>query len=212
MKERPIFCNTHMVRAILDGGKTQTRRPVKISDWWEGHFAYSALEDQLCSRTADKYLRCPFGVPGDRLYVRETTVIAPKKWGDPRFCNATDNDGAPRLVQYLATSPDLDGASQYGLKATPSIHMPKWAARIWLEITEIRVERLQNITEADAEGEGMCGHQPEDKMTWKTPREQFIDIWDVIYGEKYPWKSNQWVWVIEFKQVGSGDADQNGKE
>lgn len=217
MKERPIIFNSDMVRAILSGRKTQTRRPVRgfvsdviqDTDMVDGRLVSLGFEGDD-GEWHETWEACPIALPGDLLYVRETTIITPKNWGDSWFCNAKDDDGDGRIVQYLATFPNMDGALQYGLKCTPSIHMPKWAARIWLRITAVGVERVQDITEDGARAEGIidggclsCGNNEPCGCSNPRPdaRDAFCWLWGSIYGDKYPWYSNPWVWVIKFERV-----------
>ena len=170
-----------MVRAILDGRKTQTRRVAKLNS---------------SGRAA-----CPYGKPGDRLWVRETTIISPKNWNDDPDFNRIDNECCKRIVQYLATDPNTEGADDYGLKKTPSIFMPRWASRILLEITGVRVERLQDISKNDAIAEGVDGENEAAKIGaewYEKPKRAYRKIWEQINGPG-SWDLNPWVWVVEFK-------------
>ena len=173
MKERPILFNGEMVRAILEGRKTQTRRIVKNQPC--GGWAFDGVYGKITSPHPQRgkfgaFLRrgvgtswpelgilpCPFGQQGDRLWVRETSIITPKHHLNiPDDFSIKDADGDPRWVQYLATEPDISGALECCLKITPSIHMPRWASRITLEITGIRVERLNEISNLDCFAEGL---------------------------------------------------------
>ena len=179
MKERPILFSAPMVRAILDGKKYQTRRVVRMPQRFDGWvpseigpddgaiFDDEGLQVEPSGRaityenddTCD-VLQCPYGVPGDRLWVRETSIIAPRNFSDNDYAlqHVLDNNGAPRCIQYLADAQDTDGAEYFKLKKIPSIFMPRWASRITLEIADVRVERLNEISETDAEAEGVkCG-------------------------------------------------------
>jgi hypothetical protein len=199
MKERPIIFNSEMVKAILEGSKTQTRRPMEIQpgkgeyyqDMDNGCYAYISTGGM-----SGDYV-CPFGKVGDRLWVRETAYIAPKHF-DYGEGNCLDNENCERIVGYCA-SMSLESercAKDYGIKKTPSIHMPRWASRITLEITVIRVERVQDITWQDCVKEGFLGDMPMiDSKHW------FEKLWNSIYSKKYPWESNPWVWIIEFKKI-----------
>ncbi|WP_438335272.1 hypothetical protein ACSYAE_09085 [Edwardsiella tarda] len=202
MKERPIIFNDEMVRAILSGTKTMTRRPVKPQPADDirlyqlpnpEHIGYvSSIKHKFGSRTTHL---CPYGQPGDRLWVRET-------FGDcgVRFVYRADTD---------------DGTACQVKRWTPSIHMPRWASRITLEITGVRVERLQDITEDDARAEGIspAGELlPEYPDAYLTPRGglstvrvAFRRLWKSIYGDT-GWNSNPWVWVIAFRRVDTGCA------
>lgn len=194
MKERGMIFNSEMVRAILDGRKTQTRRPVKfpILDRNLGcELAGNELAGEL---SAGNYLNSAFGKPGDRIWVRET-------WA--RY-NIDQNS---HDIAYRATTPaDWPEEGRW----RPSIHMPRWASRITLEITGVRVERLNSISQEDAQAEGMelTGWRPtysdpdSGGEVW-TPYDNFAQLWESIYGEE-SWKANPWVWVIEFKVASPG--------
>jgi hypothetical protein len=235
MKEIPILFNGAMVRAILEGRKTQTRRPFKVhhdvEDFWSPHKYYELHESDKGGELVPNSYWCgdegghrsyksPFGKPGDVLWVRETCLISPPNFVDQ--CNATHDNGV--IVQYLATDPDREAASDYGVtKATPSIHMPKWACRLKLKVKRVWVERVQDITEEHAFFEGICeacgyepsfegiceacGYEPSDcteicnkrnpEMPCASdPIEEFMELWDSIYGT---WAENPWVWCCEFE-------------
>lgn len=185
MKEHPILFSTSMVQAILDGRKTMTRRVVKSPKWSEPSRALVDFE-------------CPYGWIGDRLWVRET-------WAKPpMLTNKMLRDGAdtwPKCV-YLADDVDIGQWKEWGWKVKPSIFMPRWASRITLEITNIRVERLQDITSADSIKEGMYSYANSQTIDCETrdPRDDFKILWDSINGKKHPWSSNPWVWVISFRR------------
>jgi hypothetical protein len=171
MKEHPIIFSSEMVRAILEGRKTMTRRIIKPQPC-EG--------DWLRKFHLEKWIsECPFGQTGDHLWVRETHDVV----------FAGYKDGRGRQIIYRATNPDWP----YGW--TPSIHMPRWASRITLEITNIRVERVQEITTEDSIKEGVTIYPYED-AAW---RWKFRRLWDSING-KGAWERNDFVWVIEFKR------------
>lgn len=211
MTERGIIFSAPMVRAILAGRKTVTRRIVTVP-YNKGTRClpyepyYAEKNGRLLAATEgpewldyERSARCPYGVVGDRLWVRETAIIAPARWNDGRFATHTDNEGRKRLVQHLATEPCRDAADDYGLKATPSIFMPRWASRITLEVTGVRVERLQEITDEDARAEGVC----HDSIVMEpiAARSQFATLWDAINGKRAAWASNPWVWRIEFRRA-----------
>ncbi len=216
MKERGMIFNGEMVRAILDGRKTQTRRPIK---WKQTRFTeIGEREDgskwpwsEDAEHACDFWHPCPFGAVGDRIWVRETW----NKYGG--------------LLTYRADHDWIDDMRMETVctaKWVPSIHMPRWASRILLEITDVRVERLNAISPEDAESEGLeCTNftgfgdepglpsYPEPdvyfdplKKQWKEyPPEAFAGLWESIYGEG-SWQANPWVWVIEFKRVEGGAA------
>lgn len=188
MKARPILFNTDMVKAILSGQKTQTRREIKPhpfampecnEETWEFE-VYAG--DELSGS-----LRCPFGQPGDLLYVRETFRVfdSSAECACYDHCVCSRHNGKP---MYFA-----DGfCTKDDYKWNPSIHMPRWASRLTLEITDVRVERLQDIDRGDCMAEG-C---PFPNMAVNDPIGWFSGLWDSIYSN---WDANPWVWVVEFK-------------
>lgn len=193
MIERPIIFNGEMVQAILSGKKTQTRRvmkdqPQKIPPEFEytepGYWIpFNAAKSMV--RNEDMRIACPFGLKGHRLWVRET-------FGD---CGV-------RLV-YRADSDD--GAACKVARWTPSIHMPRSACRLELEITDVRIELLNSISEQDALSEGMDDGTSEAAIAqgwFEKPVRAFQRLWEQIYGLE-SWSGNPWVWVIEFKPVQS---------
>jgi hypothetical protein len=181
MKERPILFSGEMVRAILDGGKTQTRRIVKqqpTPDELAEGVRFTESGWLLYGREFRGHtIRCPFGQPGDRLWVRETWAPIP---GGP----ATPENG----VIYRAD----EHAEKWLWR--PSIHMPRWASRITLEIVTVRVERLWSISRGDAIAEG-CPRRRDTGGT--SPVVWFSELWESINGQA-SWSINPWVWVIEF--------------
>lgn len=218
--ERPILFNGAMVRALLSGAKTQTRRVMKPqpeptpSDYptpghrWpsKAHQTMLHVEAEMQKLTGLAGHACPFGQPGDRLWVRETTE-ADHDTSDAVTLSRYSADGAP--VCYAAGTGDgFDGAIQhwrYGRNSRPSIHMPRDACRLVLGITDVRVERLHAISEADALAEGVDAASVEgyrfcpvaDVMS-RAAGFAFRDLWTSTGGD---WDSNPWVWVIEFKRV-----------
>ncbi|MHB9976073.1 hypothetical protein ACX803_18805 [Klebsiella pneumoniae] len=234
MKERGMIFNGEMTRAILDGRKTQTRRIMKPQPepcprgghWWPSNVFKTMLhvEDEMQNGkggwgglVGDA---CPFGDVGDRIWVRETFQgplvheelfeeysAYPEKFETPEYCEYAADGGV--RPEYC----DLDDNLRHGWR--PSIHMPRWASRILLEITNVRVERLNAISEEDAEAEGIDMEALYDSqdcydciadhnMTGRpTVTGAFKYLWESIYGEE-SWKANPWVWVIEFKRVEGG--------
>lgn len=211
MKERPILFGAPMVRAILEGRKTQTRRVVKDTGLYAielHHGAETAARERAALAT-----QCPYGQPGDRLWVRET-------WQGPlideeleeEFNQSPDHFKKPAFCVYRATDTlDAINADGEALGWLPSIHMPRWASRILLEITAVRVERLQDISESDARAEGIadggclsCGEHEPCVCADPNPdaRDSFCRLWQSINGSE-SWHANPWVWVIEFKKVGA---------
>lgn len=187
MKERPIIFNSEMVRAILEGRKTQTRRVIKPQPEMKLDGVYQRRKDKTWSQYSLQAFKekCPYGKVGDRLWVRESF----KDWGTgtKRISYKSDYTKEEEEIEFEA-----GGVTP---KWKPSIHMPRWASRITLKITNIRVERLQEITEADARAEGVSGVYPVD---------HFANLWHSIYKKKYTWKDNPWVWVIEFEKIKPG--------
>ncbi|WP_047300501.1 hypothetical protein [Pseudomonas fluorescens] len=209
-KERPILFSAPMVRAILDGRKNVTRRPVK---GLKTNFPVVAAADGTPLRTGACWdiggpiLHCPFGKPGERLWVRETwycdhdeVMRGPYLKPDDLDIREARDDGT---LVYAA-----DGLTPYEAEQPvwkPSIHMPRWACRILLEISDVRVERLQDITYEQAVAEGVhrgplrewCASD-EGGACHKYPVPAFRDLWQSVGGD---WEANPWVWVVEFKQV-----------
>lgn len=200
MRERPILFSDEMVRAILDGRKSQARRVVKPQPprtaYSEGFVLASQHRDRLgkwifsdAGSSPTQYIGCPYGQPGDRLWVREAFAINPNvpSMGHSRTL-------AARHRRYRA-----DGGEPW-FRWKPSIHMPRWASRITLEITGVRVERVQDITEDDAVAEGRPRHNkpPESISTV----EMFAASWNGLNGKRgYGWDANPWVWVIDFNRA-----------
>lgn len=188
MKEKPILFNADMVRAILDGRKTQTRRIVKLP-----HGADVIVQNGKVWKPArvdyEGYVDCPFGQPGDRLWVRESWAWYP-----------LDHD--PTCVIYRADYPHGTPCPPEYERWRPCIHMPRWASRILLEVTAVRVERLQDISEADAQAEGATGQCPVGNLRVynKAPLAyHFAQIWEQAHPNT--WDQNPWVWAIDFRSV-----------
>jgi hypothetical protein len=194
MKERPILFSGPMVRAILEGRKTQTRRVVNLIGGPNNRGDEYINKGVLIHPLAGPY-RCPYGKAGDRLWVRETfSAYAPQ--------GQTGNWKTGENVTYVyrADDADADVARWY-----PCIFLPRHASRITLEITEVRVERLQEISEADAGDEG-AGIRLSDYPQWDGDpdcyRKLFRVGWDGLNAKRgYSWESNPWVWVVEFKRL-----------
>jgi hypothetical protein len=192
VKERGIIFNLEMVRAILDGRKTQTRRVIKpLPRLLRTDYPPDVpviTEHWTIPNRGDGTWVCPYGQIGDRLWVRETWSV-----DDYIYIEYEDRD----KVYYMA---DEEHPEMFPRKR-PSIHMPKWASRITLEITNVRVERLQEISEEDAVKEGAEKMHLDDLgQTWKTYNRGFQSLWESIHGQG-SWSLNQFVWVIEFRRV-----------
>lgn len=238
MRERGILFSSSMVKAILDGRKTQTRRAVRWKLREEGlNIAFSGLvagcyscdDDQrtgfvLRSRGAGSCwndrtwpAHSPYGLHGDRLWVRETwQMFDPHPDGDLAVVGAerlSRGRRAPwvgvvnnRPIEWT-TAYRADGELEHPTDGPacwkPSIFMPRWASRITLEIVEVRVQRLNEISEDDARAEG-CTGRPEPVVeggSITTPRSEFAALWDSINGKRAPWSSNLWVWVLTFRRI-----------
>ncbi|WP_130958659.1 hypothetical protein [Klebsiella pneumoniae] len=206
MKERGMIFNGEMVRAILDGRKTQTRRIMKPQPepcprgghWWPSNVFKTMLhveEEMQNGKGGWGGLvgdACPFGDVGDRIWVRETWAEAGASAPDLKLYRANYPEHVPSIYENVPPAEEI--------RWTPSIHMPRWASRILLEITGVRVERLRSMSQDDARAEGV--------IAASGPMEAglaFRELWDSIYGEE-SWKANPWVWVIEFKRVEGGAA------
>ena len=197
MAIKPILFNTDMVRAIMDGRKTCTRRMVK-PQWEEcphckyvhNEYIYDEMAENVycarCGYPLEPERRSPYQ-PEDILYVRATWHRYTKRVGKGEGCHLEEHYG------YKASIANSEDAEE---PWKPSIHMPKEAARIWLKVTNVRVERLQDITEDGAEVEG-C-------FDYTSTALGFPDVWDSTIKksdlDRYGWNTNPWVWVIEFER------------
>lgn len=246
MSERPILFSAEMVRGLLDGRKTQTRRLVKINA--AGRAQHAGRNWHL--QDPDCVAACPHGLVGDLLWVRETYCLEhelddnapPHDDGRPtrRTPDIVPSDGGShwRQPHYRATDPPPELAYEYGPKSCrqceegdphahwrPSIHMPRWASRLTLRITDVRVQRVQDITPDDAAAEGgqipvnaatgnplldisspyapiryltQAQAQHFDQPAWL--RAHFASLWDSLYAKRgHPWADNPWVWAITFE-------------
>lgn len=204
MKARPIPFSAPMVRALLAGSKTQTRRAVKFKPWhqieerddgspwpwmWDGE------------RDADHWLPCPYGAAGDRLWVRESFRLCAEADATP----PRDTDAAYR-VWYEADAPHQPG---FG-KLRPGMFMPRWASRLVLTLESVRVERLNDISEADALAEGVtpkwepgCSGRLMEAFSgfsFRPGASAYADLWEQINGPG-SWSANPWVWVVSFRRL-----------
>ncbi|EPG2184130.1 hypothetical protein I8I28_000722 [Enterobacter cloacae] len=215
MKERGMIFNGEMVRAILDGRKTQTRRIMKVqpsdgfhpthngydldlnAHWYtpgvvdKNGYLQPAKKDVFGVADENEGYTCPFGAVGDRIWVRETWAEAGAGAPDLKLYRANYPEHVP--THYENVPPDDE------IRWTPSIHMPRWASRLTLEITGVRVERLASVSDEDAGKEGYPANPAPyggtmDKWLW------FRGLWDSIYPDQ-SFRHNPWVWVIEFKVV-----------
>ena len=201
MKERPILMNADMGRAILRGQKTQTRRPVMpqpfrtppgtTHGWeWERH----GKRDIWVAEVHLKH--CPFGQPGDRLWVRETFAEI----------------GVPAMAIYRASDYIFPNGIKF--RWTPNIHMPRRLARIFLEITDVRARHVQDITEEDAWAEGteglknnwsaadLCATAKRYDLCVEDARCTYAHLWDTLYASRgLGWGANPWVWVVTFRRL-----------
>jgi hypothetical protein len=225
--DRPIIFTGENVRAILDGRKTQTRRIIKDSCLQQAPFDEISpimnkkpyckngewfYELQATVDSCDRYkIKCPYGVVGDRLWVRETwrctgggdlRNIIYRADGDSAMSYCGIDDGRTGILHvpepHWAEWDRLVYKTNRGCNWRSPIHMFKWAARLWLEITGIRVERVRNITDEDAKAEGVIVRNIGDR-----PYHAFKNLWNSIHGDG-AWERNDWVWVVEFK-VQDGD-------
>ena len=195
MADRPILFSAPMVRAILVGRKTQTRRVVKPRRDRELGCELAACE--LAGEVnAGDYRNAPWQ-PGDTLWVRESTIrVEEHGYAGPVYVES--DEGRACLDGGLAPSEDdCTEVEPHELRIRPSIHMPRWASRITLEVTGVRVERLQDISEADSLAEGV------DRTNTSIPghaKKRYSQLWEQINGPD-SWAANPWVWVIEFRRV-----------
>lgn len=211
MKERPILFSAPMVRAILAGTKTQTRRVVKPapqtvrnhrSAAWDGDPA------ELMKLLTTAGRRCPYGQPGDRLWVREA-------WkAHTTFDHLPPRDIPESHVWYMA-----DDGYKAESRYRQGMFMPRWASRITLEVTGVRVEGLQDISEADAKAEGIKPHEVRQFWLFGADEERraaiyrqaavtpYRDLWEQINGPE-SWSANPWVWVVEFKRLEAASSTE----
>ena len=201
VNERPILFSDQMVRAILENRKCVTRRVVKPQPpEWVREFGFSYFTQPGCISAcgnygargpAEKWIKMPYP-PGVKLWVRET-------WTFEKYHNIDGGDGwREGTLKYRSDGEHLCDVGTW----RPSIFMPRWASRISLEVTGVRVERLREITPEDARSEGIIPHAPDG---WVSGDQRdvlaFSSLWDSINGKKHPWESNPWVWVISFRKL-----------
>lgn len=237
MKERGILFNSEMVKAILARDKTQTRRVItqvnelqNFSNGPRSELLYrdkrtTLWNDMTKKRFIEKH--SPYGVPGDLLYVRETWARMCSEFHNSLDYSCEENEGE-HYIEYRADSgnpfpghwdkDNIEEARAEGFNPvwSPSIHMPKKYARIWLRVTNVRVERLQDITLNDARAEGiriggmvlgqammaMTGTDNMDDAQAVATQDEFVGLWNSINKKRgFPWDSNPWVWVVEFEKL-----------
>jgi hypothetical protein len=209
IKERPILFSGPMVKAILEGRKTQTRRVMVPQPVPSKVFAGQMRWKRLCRPMDELALSCPYGKPGDRLWVRETWAQI-YRTGD--YCIRDEGeffqcpcDGC--RVEYRADTgnpypgewpEDMAKEDDEAPRWRPSIHMPRWASRLTVELVNVRAERLQDISEEDAAAEGVAFT----KYLNANARFHFKELWDSINAKRgYSWDSNPWVWVLDFERT-----------
>lgn len=217
MRERGMIFNSEMVLAILDGRKTQTRRPLK---WKQTRFTeIGEHEDgskwpwsEDAEHACDFWHPCPFGDVGDRIWVRETWQAIHDSVDE--FGHVEERTYAPSIPKekdrywhaVYAEHFGVENREDRGFPWRPAIHMPRWASRITLEIADVRVEQVQSISQADAIAEGAPRSHPsidavsQDHGFPDFSRSWFGQTWQSIYGAE-SWQTNPWVWVIEFKRI-----------
>ncbi|HEB1859612.1 TPA: hypothetical protein ACGEGE_004623 [Yersinia enterocolitica] len=236
MNEKPILFNAEMVQAILSGRKTQTRRIMKVqpsehfhpqtihgamdftAHWYtpgvidKDGYLQPARKDVFGVADEDEGYTCPLGAVGDQLWVREN-FYQHGVWNQPYFGECSDPEDAyfsgDKRVLYAADGGSVKhgGTRDDFWRSRPSIHMPRWASRINLLITGVRVERLRDISQEDAQAEGMeltgwrpTYSDPDSGGEYETPYDNFAELWISIYGEE-SWQANPWVWVINFERM-----------
>ncbi|CUU24498.1 hypothetical protein J9874_01177 [Duffyella gerundensis] len=223
MKERPILFSEQRVRALLIGQQTQTRRIMKSQafgpgqDNHEGCYAFDVSSNHLQGykmvNMNDLSYRCPYGQPGDRLWVRETWrgPVVPTD-ALPDYERSPAKFRRPEYCQYRAANNELGhpydkdkNSEEFGWQT--AIHMPRWASRIDLLITAVRAEKIQDISDEDVMAEGVQtdSHFLNNFFTMNnntvSPKEAYKKAWQKQYGGT-SWEVNPWVWVIEFEKIG----------
>lgn len=217
MKERPILFSAPMVRAILAGNKTQTRRVVKPQPHKvDGGVPFGDAPAWAHAEPGSAVMPCTYGKRGDQLWVRETHAPQPDcllAWDRWR----SGLGGEKPIIHYAADALETSWVDRW----RPSIHMPRWASRITLEVTGVRVERLQGISKNDAQAEGIermedfydcpCWRvygEPDgaDVVAPDDPIGSYRSLWELIHGPG-SWDTNPWVWVVEFRRIAQDAKD-----
>lgn len=218
VRERPMLFNGEMVRAIREGRKTKTRRvvnpryPFEVDEREDGSL-WPFFPSYVTGEPDVEWLECPFGEPGDRLWGRETyrghtgSIVQDGAPDGYELCLAYAAGGYSGTLRVDSAAYNRhigDPARRW----RPSIHMPRWASRITLEITEVRVERVREITEEDARAEGCSWSDgaPEVDTGQFTEqpyeaREEFQHLWNAVSEPRFGWDADPFVWVVSFRRV-----------
>lgn len=208
MKDKPILFNADMIRALLDGRKTQTRRIVKPQPIWIGE---PGVPFKTTNADPKGIINCPYGYRGRLAWVRETTE-ADETTNDTCVLSRYSADGKPVLYSG-SDDPEYDGSIahwDYHQSTRPSIHMHRWASRLTLKIIDIRIERVQDISDGDAKAEGCkgwelrayCHDHDVGIMVYETSCEQFKVLWNSINTKRgFGWDKNPWVWCVSFSVI-----------
>jgi hypothetical protein len=216
--DRPILMSASLVRAVLDGSKSQTRRVLKIdADSVEPHGKFPGEFSPWKNGERLPTILCPYGAAGDRLWVRETWAHYQTVNSIRRYDGACSSEVSDGLAGYKAdgfdtiegfrehiramSGLDLEEVEINGNRWRPSIHMPRWASRLTLSITDVRVEQLQEISANDAAVEGWPGPDAKGTIRSSYPIAWYSHLWDSINGKTIPWSANPWVWVLVFEVV-----------
>jgi hypothetical protein len=212
MADKPIIFSAPMVRALLNDSKTQTRRIIKpqpLSVVGHKSVPFNGTPEALKSLLLQSGKGCPYGQPRDRLWVRET-IRFDSECGHYYAATMPGSLGNPQGRAYVDMEKELSG-KELPDHSIPGIHMPRWASRIELCITHVRVERLKSISEDDAIAEGIERHQkaahwknydkdPQGWGYWESPIQSYRTLWNSINGPD-AWDANPWVWVVEFERA-----------
>lgn len=207
MKERPILFSGPMVRAVLEGKKTQTRRVVKPQPEGECYLVSGARGLGLAPHDKEQQIAfCPYGIPGDRLWVRETWQTS-RQYDDAKPSEIPEDSS----LWYAADWTSIRRLGKKPGKTRPSIFMPRWVSRLTLEVIEVRPERLQDITEGGIIAEGISlingkgWRNPVDGRCYARAEWAFRYFWDSINAKRgFGWKVNPWVWVVSFPRADNG--------